>query len=369
MKRVFGTIFVIVILVNLYMLFTSRGELAIRPQTGEVTDPILLPVIEQFADAIDANQSDPKRGGFKLRMELGMTYESATLNKLAERTYKQYTVQYPERIIGWYRMAIVQQRMGQLEKAIQTLIEGAKYAPPKMDAPHWQLGLWLIDAGRIEEAKKHIATASLIKPNSLQVQIANGRIALAEGKPALAIEILNNNRLIASVPDGYVYQLLGRAYRAAGNEEKSREAWSRAGQSTPKWGDPWSASVAKHKVGLMVLRQKIIQLVSNGSIFKAREKINIYFSHEPKNKVVRRLDAMCDFKEGKLAEALQKWLIMVKEDPKDIFSMLLVAKARMQMEKFQTPEEIAKTKAVFDEILKIDPTNEHAKQLLELLPE
>jgi len=364
MKRVFGTIFVIVILVNLYMLFTSGGESAIRPQPGEVTDPILLPVIEQFADAVDANQSKPK-----LRMELGMTYEGATLNKLAERTYRQYTVQFPERIIGWYRMAIVQQRMGQLEKAIQTLMEGAKYAPPKMDAPHWQLGLWLIDAGRIEEAKKHIATASLIKPNSLQVQIANGRIALAEGNPALAIEILNNKRLIASVPDGYVYQLLGRSYRAAGDEEKSREAWSRAGQSTPKWGDPWSASVAKHKVGLMVLRKKIIQLVLSGSIFKARENINIYFSHEPKNKVVRRLDAMCDFKEGKLVEALQKWSIMVKEDPKDIFSMLLVAKARMQIEKFQTSEEIAKTKAVFAEILKIDPTNEQAKQLLESLPE
>ena len=87
------------------------------------------------------------------------------------------------------------------------------------------------------------------------------------------------------------------------------------------------------------------------------------------NKVIRRLDAMCDFKEGKLAEALQKWLIMVKEDPKDIFSMLLVAKARMRIKQLQTEEEIAKTKAVLEEILKIDPTNEQAKQLLESLPE
>ena len=60
---------------------------------------------------------------------------------------------------------------------------------------------------------------------------------------------------------------------------------------------------------------------------------------------------------------------MVKEDPKDIFSMLLLAKARMQMEKFQTPEEIAKTKAVFDEILKLIQQMKQAKQLLESLPE
>jgi cytochrome c-type biogenesis protein CcmH/NrfG len=78
---------------------------------------------------------------------------------------------------------------------------------------------------------------------------------------------------------------------------------------------------------------------------------------------------MCDLKEGKAGKAIQKWSILIKEDPKDIFSMLLVAKARMQIEKFQTPEEIAKTKAVFDEILKIDPTNEQAKQLLDSLPE
>ena len=364
MKKVFGIICVLVILINGYVLLASRGEPAIRPQAGEVTDPILLPVIEQFADTVDANPSQPKP-----RMELGMTYESATLNKLAEETYKQYTEQFPKRIIGWYRMAMVQHRMGQSEKAIQSLTEGVKYAPPNVDSPHWQLAFWLIDAGRIEEAIKHTVAAASIKPRSLQVQIANGRIALAEGEPELAIEILNNDRLIANVPDGYVYQLLGRAYRAAGYEEKSREAWSRAGQSAPKWSDPWTALVAKHKVGLTALRQEIIQLVTSGSFSKAREKINTYFSHEPKNKVVRRLDALCDFQEGKQVKALQKWSIMVKEDPTDIFSMLLVAKARMQIEKFQSPEEIAKTKAVFDAILEIDPTNEEARQLLELLSE
>ena len=363
MKKVFCTICLIAILVTIYVLSTSKGEPAIRPRVGEVTDPILLSVIQNFADAVDETPRQPKP-----RMELGMTYEGATLNKLAEQTYNQYTEQFPKRVIGWYRMAIVQQRMGELEKAIQSLKEGARVALPKMDAPHWQLGFWLIDVGRVEEAKKYIANAAAINSNSLQVQIANGRIALAEDNPEFAIEILNKPNLISKIPDGYVYQLLGRAYRAAGDEEKSREAWGRAGQSKPKWGDPWTATVVKYVASLMALRQEIKQLVKSGSIFKAREKINTYFSYEPKNKVVRRLDAMCDFKEGKLNKALQKWSIMVKEDPKDIFSMLLMAKTRMQIKQFQTDEEIAKTKVVFEEILKIDPNNAQAKQLLESLP-
>jgi predicted Zn-dependent protease len=363
MKKVFCTICLIAILVTLYVLLTSKGEPAIRPRVGEVTDPILSSVIEKFADAVDETPRQPKP-----RMELGMTYEGATLNKLAEQAYNQYTEQFPKRVIGWYRLAIVQQRMGELENAIQSLSEGVKYAPPKMDAPHWQLGLWLIDVGRVEEAKKYIANAAAIKPNSLQVQIANGRIAIAEDNPEFAIEILNKPNLISKIPDGYVYQLLGRAYRAAGDEEKSREAWGRAGQSKPKWGDPWTATVAKYVAGLMALRQEIIQLVNSNKIPEARKNIAEYFSHEPKNRVVRRLDAMCDLKEGKAGKAIQKWSILIKEDSNDTFSMLLLAKARMRIKQLQTEEEIAKTKAVFEEILKIDPTNEQAKQLLESLP-
>jgi len=362
-KAVFVVYIAVLIFIGYVFVFGGSGELAIRPQDGEVTDPILLPVIEKFADEVDANPSQPKP-----RMELGMTYEGATLNKLAEQTYQQYVKQFPERVIGWYRMAVVQQRMGELEKAIQSLSEGAKVAPPKMDAPHWQLGLWQIDAGNIEEAKKSIAVADSIHPNSMQVLIAKGRIALAENKPNLAIEILNNNRLISKVPDGYVYQLLGRAYRSAGDEEKSREAWSRAGQSTPKWGDPWTATVVKHVAGLMALRQEIIQLVNNNNIVAAREKIKTYLSYETNNRVVRRLDAMCDLKEGKPAKAIHKWAILIKEDPKDVSSMLFLAKARMQIVQFQTEEEIAKTRAVLEEILKIDPNNAQAKQLLDLLP-
>ncbi|HJN71045.1 MAG TPA: hypothetical protein QF528_00495 [Phycisphaerales bacterium] len=352
------------IFVGYVFVFGGKGELAIRPHEGEVTDPILLPVIEKFADAVDANPSAPKP-----RMELGMTYEAATLNRLAEQTYNQYTKQFPERVIGWYRLAIVQQRMGELTKAIQSLSEGVKYAPPKMDAPNWQLGLWHIDIGRIEEAKKYIANAAAIKPNSLQVQIANGRIALAEDNPEFAIEILNKPNLISKIPDGYVYQLLGRAYRAAGDEEKSREAWGRAGQSKPKWGDPWTATVMKYETSLMALRQEIIQLVNSNKIPEARKNIAEYFSHEPKNRVVRRLDAMCDLKQGKADKAIQKWAILIKEDSKDTVSMLLLAKARMQVKQLQTEEEIAKTKAVFEEILKIDPMNEQATQLLQSFPE
>ena len=101
MKKVFCTICLIAILVILYVLLTSKGEPAIRPRVGEVTDPILVSVIQNFADAVDETPRQPKP-----RMELGMTYEGATLNKLAEQAYNQYTEQFPKQPKAWFYFCV-----------------------------------------------------------------------------------------------------------------------------------------------------------------------------------------------------------------------------------------------------------------------
>jgi len=346
--------------VGYFILNMQTGPESIRPAVGQVTDPLLLPTIEKYADEVDADKGDPEP-----RMHLGMTYEAATLHSLAEATYQQYVDLFPKRVIGWYRLAVVQERQGNLEKAIQTLKEAATLAGSRMDAPHWQLGLWLIDDGRIEEAKKSLLIASSIKPNSMPLQIAKARIAIEEQEPGVAIDILNNSDLIRRVPDGYVYQLLGRAYRAAGNVDKAREAWGRAGKSKPRWGDPWTKNVMGHAVSLMAMRQEIIQLVNEGKIPDARKLIDEYFSYEPENRVVRRLDAMCDSKQGMVGKAIQKLMLLIKEDSNDAVSMLLLAKTRLGTPKLRTEQGLAVTKNILEVVIGIDPTNEQAKILLD----
>ena len=197
-----GRIVIIIVLcaVGYSLLKIQSGPRAIRPATGEVDDPILLPVIENYADGVDANREDPK-----IRMHLGMTYEAATLNTLAEATYLQFVKLFPKRAIGWYRLAVVQERQGNLDGAIKSIQQAANVSGEQMASPHWQLALWLIDVGRVEEAKKEVKLASSIKPNSLQLQIANARIAIEEGHPEIAIELLNKGDLISKIPDGYVY--------------------------------------------------------------------------------------------------------------------------------------------------------------------
>ena len=98
-----GRIVIIIVLgaVGYSLLKIQSGPRAIRPVAGQVADPILLPVIENYADEVDANRGDPK-----IRMHLGMTYEAATLNTLAEATYLQFVKLFPNRTIGWYRLAV-----------------------------------------------------------------------------------------------------------------------------------------------------------------------------------------------------------------------------------------------------------------------
>ncbi len=361
-KIIFILSVAILIYVGYVFVFVGKGEPAIRPHEGKVTDPILLPAIIKFANAVDAKPNQPKP-----RMELGMTYEGAGLNELAERTYKQYSEQFPERVIGWYRMAIVQERQGEINKAIQSLERAAEVAGEKMDSPHWQLAFWYIDEGNYEEAAKQVALAESKKPNTMQVKIVKGRIALAEGNPELAIEILNDTRLIAQVPDGYVYQLLGRAYRSAGNEEKSREAWSRAGQTKPKWADPWTNIVVQHVVGLNAMRQEIMKYTRANNTRMVRKLIDEYFTYDKENRVVRRLDASCTAMEGEVGLALNKFAKLVAEDETDIASMVLLAKLRMRIPKLQTLEEKEVTKEILSAVLEISPDHPQAKILLESL--
>lgn len=343
-----------------YILFQPTGIKAVRPD--KVSDPILNPAIRALADAVDGSPNAPKP-----RMELGMTYEGAELNELAELTYLQFVEQFPDRIIGWYRLAIVQNKQGKVEQAMQSLARGTIVAPDNMDAPHWQLALWYIDNGRLEEAKEQIAIAHSKRPNTMQVLIANGRIALEENNPKLAIEILNNDRLISAVPNGYVYQLLGRAYLANDEEEKSRVAWSKAGQKKPNWADPWTQNVVNHVVGLNALRQEIMKQMRANNVSEVRSLISEYFTYDKENRVVRRLDASCDAKQGKVGQALKKIVMLVKEDQSDTVSMVLLAKLRMQVTQLQTPDEIEITKEILSAVLEISPENGQAQTLLEKL--
>ena len=100
---------------------------------------------------------------------------------------------------------------------------------------------------------------------------------------------------------------------------------------------------------------------------ESRRLINEYFTYEKDNRVVRRLDANCNSKEGKVELALNKYTKLILEDKTDTVSMVLLVKLRMRITQLQTPEEIVLTKNILTSVIEISPDHSQAIQLLESL--
>ena len=76
-----------------------------------------------------------------------MVCEANGLVGAAREAYAAATVRRPADAKWWYRLAVVEARMGQPEAAVRS-IRKAIDANPGYAPAHWRLGLWLLDATR-----------------------------------------------------------------------------------------------------------------------------------------------------------------------------------------------------------------------------
>jgi hypothetical protein len=123
----------------------------------------------------------------------------------------------------------------------------------------------------------------------------------------------------------------------------------------------------EHVVGLNAMRQEIMNQMQLNNMPEVRRLVAEYFTYDKDNRVVRRLDASCDAKQGEVAQALMKFVTLIKEDKTDTVTMVLLAKLRMRVTQFQTPTEISITKEILTAVLEISPENKQAPVLLDAL--
>jgi predicted Zn-dependent protease len=103
----------------------------------------------------------------------------------------------------------------------------------------------------------------------------------------------------------------------------------------------------------------------SGELDSARKLIQEYFTYEPDNVLVRRFDAMCDVRQGSVNIGLQKLITLIKEDPNDTSSMMLLAKSRLNIPKLRSKAGLEFTKEILETVLAIDTENDQAKILLD----
>ncbi len=126
----------------------------VLPGRMDRLDTEVAALIRRAADEVARDPRDA--GGW---MTLGMVYEANGLFRYAVATYEQAGALRDDDPRAWYRLGAAHERVGDLPPAIDAMSRAATLDGSIADV-QWQLGVWLLDAGRLEEAESHLRRAA-----------------------------------------------------------------------------------------------------------------------------------------------------------------------------------------------------------------
>lgn len=229
------------------------------PGDLDVLDPMVAKRIEETLEACSADPDSSDRW-----LELGMIYQAHEMTPLAVEAYtrsRELDVSNPR---TWYLLAVAEDELGNLETAIDLLI-GVSRLDPTYAPAWWRRGNWLAELGRTAEAEAAYRHATETDSAAVAGWIGLARIELQRGSPAKAIEILFKV-LATDNANGVAGQLLGNAFRAAGDEEAARRALARATGMGAYFPDPWKEEMQSQATGVGNLLRLLSLRLERGDI-------------------------------------------------------------------------------------------------------
>ena len=117
-----------------------------EPADLDRMDPIVAEAVREALESARRQRGDESR-----RMTLGMVYEANGILGLAMACYREVAEARPQDARVRYRIAHVAERSGDLGAAIESARRAVELDPSYPPA-RAQLGLWLLDDGRMDEA-------------------------------------------------------------------------------------------------------------------------------------------------------------------------------------------------------------------------
>ena len=246
MVVIFGGVIVAMVTITIWWTsWSSFPEPPFPADLDRVDEEVVL-LIRQTSSTVSVSPRMPE--GW---VTLGMVYEANGFIGLARDCYRQATTIHDSDARWWYRLAVVQARLGDIDAALTSvertldLVNG--YAPA-----HWRKGFWLFDRGEVEEAEVAFRRATEIDADDASGWIGLARVFLSRRQPERTIEILE--MLLGRRPgERYALQLLGRAYRQNGRVEDAKITMAMGADSEPTLIDPWSDQLVKYQRGYAAL--------------------------------------------------------------------------------------------------------------------
>lgn len=223
------------------------------PRVGRVPSLDLHGQDPELVQAVEAAHARASAAPAELAalLELAAVLDANELDAPAEDAWNQVVALDPEHAAGWYHLARVRERRGEVETALAAL-ERVRTLEPSYAPAHLRAGRILLESGRLEEAEGPLRRALELDPAAPGAVMTLARLELLRGDLEALLALLEPLR--ARLPrEPYVNGLLARAYAAKGDSARAQqhlEAEERAGP--PSVRDPWQADVQRRAVGLRI---------------------------------------------------------------------------------------------------------------------
>jgi len=227
------------------------------------TDPEVAQLLGERLAQVNA---EPRVG--RHRGALGMACEVNGLARCAAENYEQAVRLEPEEPRWPYFLAQMQAQEGEMELALKTLQPVLAAAPAYTSAWLYQ-GQWQLDLGRADRARTAYERAIVLEPTNPAATLGLARVLLREARPEEAITLLLGLQ-DRTATGAYFNQLLGLAYRDAGQMDRAREylAAGAPGQQ-PGWPDPWHDQKASYQAGFGAEMIRAETLMERGRLAEA----------------------------------------------------------------------------------------------------
>ncbi len=235
------------------------------PVPGDLTtiDPQVAKLIQEALAHVQGSPGDLDRW-----VLLGKVYEANALHDVAASTFEQVLAKDPSRARIWFRFAVCNERLGDLDQAIAAM-EQSIQLDPEFGASRWRQSMWLADVGQLEKAAARADEAIELNPNDESAWFAKARVLLAQRKNEEAMQLIGERNLEASSNGAYAKYLLGTAYRQSGQLEQASGLLGQSQNFRPVWRDDWSRELSKYHTGLTKMQAVASNLVKRGQFQEA----------------------------------------------------------------------------------------------------
>ena len=269
------------------------------PEPGDLDrmDPIVSEAVREALESARRQRGDEGR-----RMTLGMVYEANGMLGLAMACYGEVAEARPQDARVRYRIAHVEERSGDLGAAIESARRVVKLDPSYHPA-RAQLGLWLLDDGRMDEAAAHFREVVEGEPGNEAALFGMVLHAMGARDPEGASKLLLEHDLLSGSNSGYAKHLDLSIRRQLGEEVSVAEAGP-GREVRPQWRDPWNDAVTAHQTGVRLLRRAARRHMSRGEYAQAASLLERARRAEPGNTGILIALATCYRNQGRTRESV-----------------------------------------------------------------